>query len=114
MSDYVGPPLGRERPAGELICSRVTTSDIDGPVCGKPATAHLFWDEDGENGVACDEHGIEARATWRIYDEHAVGGVCTMPMSSWVPSWEDPPGRCVWLVSDETLALAQAAESVPA
>lgn len=34
--------------------------------CGKPATHHVFWDEEGDNAYACAEHHAEIRKRWDL------------------------------------------------
>lgn len=102
------PPLGDEQPAGLLTCCYGTDPDL----CGAPATWHIFWTLDGENGLACERHADEADQRWTRYDRHPVCGTCNLPGSEVRWSWDEPPGRCVWAVSDETF-LALAAEAPP-
>lgn len=75
-------------------------------LCGKPAAWHVIWTPDGENSTACEEHAAEAQQRWTAYDRHPFGGVCIMPGTFVVWSWQEPPGLCKWHVEDEELAAA--------
>lgn len=101
------PPLGSEQPDGISTCSCGPDDDL----CGKPATWHLIWTPDGENGLACDEHAAWANANFTEYDRHPFGGVCCMPGSFVVWSWEQPPGLCKWAIDDLDLVAAANAEA---
>lgn len=105
MSAPEPPPLFGERPLMDQTCGR-WFGDHN---CGKPATWHFMWTEDGENGLCCDEHHDEALRVWSHHDKHPMTAVCTMPDSSWFYSWDQPPGMCAWTVSEDTLALQQEA-----
>ena len=102
-------PLGPGRPLMDLTCARLFSLD---PVehCPKPATKHIMWDgETTENVVTCDEHFEEAKVKWKMFDYHPIGTACTMPDTLWFTSWEEPPGCCRWTVSEEILAMENAA-----
>lgn len=108
VTDGPFPPLGAARPVMDATCGRLAP----GGHCGKPATWHVIWTSDTENGLCCDGHMDEVIRRWAFYDRHPVGAACTLPDVRLVWSWDDPPGRCVWVVDEETLALALAAEAV--
>lgn len=100
----VTPPLGDIRLLGEATCGRSVGPTInDG--CGKPATWHVLWTADGDNGLTCDEHYAEVGIRWASLDSHPFGGVCCMPNTVWIDSTSEPPGLCRWVVDDETHAL---------
>ena len=102
----IQPPLGGERPWFTMTCGFGT----DPSLCDKPATWHVWWDEE-ENSLSCDEHMTYANG-FAYYDKHPLGEVCTVPERTVVWSWEEPPGHCMWVVSDETYAAVEAAELV--
>lgn len=105
--DRPTPPLGDEQPDGGGSC----TFGADPNLCGKPATWHIIWTPDGENGLACDEHAEYARAHFVNYDRHLFGGVCCMPGSFVVWSWDRPPGLCIWQIGDPELVEAANADT---
>lgn len=109
MTSAAGPPpLLGDRPALDQTCGR-WLGDTN---CGRPATWHFMWTQDGDNGLCCDEHHDEALRTWTHHDRHPITAVCTLPDANWFFSWDEPPGCCRWVVSDETMALATATEAV--
>jgi hypothetical protein len=59
VGDYL-PPMFGAAPWG--TCSRVG--------CEVPATHHVIWTADVENGLCCDKHMEEARRLWVFYAEH--------------------------------------------
>lgn len=76
LSDF-GPPIGGVAPP--LQCNRLFNNDFRHPVyCGKPATWHIMWTADLENGIACDEHAQEARERWVFYAIHEYEPACSM------------------------------------
>jgi hypothetical protein len=105
---HMTPPLGKERAAMDQTCG----FGADSPQCSKPATWHVVWTADLDNSVCCDEHMDYANA-FAYYDRHPITDLCTFPAAVLVWSWDEPPGRCVWQVDDETMALATAAELTP-
>lgn len=68
-------------PQGKIVDGRQCTRCIGGVLggeevlCGKPATTHMLWTPDLDNGMACDEHKDDFEA-WRT---HPLGGCCGMP-----------------------------------
>lgn len=100
------PPLGGIRPVFEVTCGAGSEPNL----CGKPATWHLIWDDDTENSLSCDECRAWAHKRWIVHDEHPLCETCTVPDRSIIWSWDEPPGRCVWIVSEETHALNMAAD----
>lgn len=107
----VTPPMGDARPYLELACTYAGSKDINA-ICGRPATWHLLWDADMENGLACDEHKAVALANWPVYDLHEARDVCNVPDSRWLFTWgDDLPGRCVWHIDDDALAAEANAEA---
>lgn len=95
------PPLGDIRPVLDTRCGYG-----DPPVCPELSAWHIVWTPDMENSLACEKHAQEAAGRWTWYDRHPLTEVCTMPEATCVWSWDDPPGRCLWVVSDETMAVA--------
>lgn len=75
-------PLGRIVDTSRQQCS-YSPGDTDATTCPKPATWHIAWDADLENGLACDEHMAEAERRWVYVDRHHVGHDCSMPGSTW-------------------------------
>jgi len=104
----VTPPQGDEMPVMDASCGY----GYPGPLCGRPATWHIIWTPDTDNGMACDEHAAHAAARWAWYDRHPMTETCSAPERQVIWSWDDPPGKCAWVVSEETLSLAQAAALV--
>lgn len=104
------PRLGGDRPWFQMTCG----FGADDPLCDKPATWHVVWDSDAlDHSLACDEHMAYAQQ-FAYYDRHPITETCNVPSAEFVWSWEEPPGRCVWIVSDETMAAVEAAEREPA
>lgn len=102
-------PLGAERPSMDHTCGRL----VPGGYCGAPAEWHVFWDDvELHNGVCCDMHYRNAKERWHMHDAHPLGAVCTMPDTTVVWSWEEPPGLCRWVVDEDTYALDAAEEMV--
>lgn len=54
--------------------------------CGKPASVHVFWDFDGDNAFACEEHAEEIRERWQPYQIHKLSPCCGMPGALWFRS----------------------------
>lgn len=100
------PPLGDAQAAMDMTCAYGIP-----PTCSRRATWHVIWTPDGENSIGCDEHAQEAEKRWTRYDRHPLTETCGMPDSNIIWSWDEAPGRCVWVVSEETLALAEAAKA---
>ena len=80
------PPLMGQAPP--LQCNRLMSGDhqyatIDPPSglphCGQPATWHIMWTADLDNGLACVEHMEEARRKWTYYAAHPYEPTCSMP-----------------------------------
>lgn len=110
----VVPRQGPSSDYGENGCGYAVSGDVEGRLCGRPATHHVMWDASGENGSACADHYQWARRCFPTYDSHEWTDLCNMPGCVWVYSWDHPPGCCAMLVDDDTLAAAQAAELQPA
>lgn len=69
MNPNLTPPLFGIAPG--LQCNRLMGgSDDVADACGKPATWHIFWTPDLENGICCDHHAAEARSRWVFYAIH--------------------------------------------
>lgn len=76
------PPLGDIAPP--LQCNRLLEWPDQASRCGKPATWHVIWTSDMENGLACDEHYDEARSTWAYFAVHPYRMECSMPGAVYV------------------------------
>lgn len=98
MNPNITPPLGGPRPSGDQGCGRITGAGC----CGEPATVHIAWTPDMDNGVVCPKHLTEARRWWVFYDHHPITPLCTLQDAGlvWVVSWEHPPGYCAEPLSD--------------
>lgn len=90
--------------APPLACTREVGGTPERPThCGRPATTHIIWNMQAENGLACDEHAVEARR-WAYAGMHPYEMVCSIGGARWLPD-ED---RCV--VDDDDLGLEATAE----
>jgi hypothetical protein len=95
--------VGRETDAEvgyALVCTATPGSDPhNDPVCGKPATHHIRWEEaTTENGFACDAH-LEFALGFNPFDVHSVeNSACGMPGSFWILG---QPSHCTMLALDE-------------
>lgn len=96
------PPLGDERPVLQVTCGFGLTQEL----CHELATHHIFWTE-VENSITCDKHFEYARQ-YDWHDHHPMTQVCTAPDIRVTWSWDDPPGYCQWVVSEDTLELSGA------
>lgn len=85
------PPMGARRQDRFDTCG-FNPSMIEGEECGKPATWHIIWTLDGENGSACDEHHASSTAAYVCVCSHRRGPDCMMPGSFIL--WP-PENRCV-------------------
>lgn len=65
----ITPPLLGVKPP--TVCGYMP----DGVVCAKPATWHIIWNPEMDNGAACDEH-YEASKRWAWYTSHRMNDVC--------------------------------------
>lgn len=74
------PPLGPRRQHLFHQCG-YNASVVEGNECGKPATWHIIWTLDAENGAACDEHYENAKANYVFVCAHQRGADCMMPNS---------------------------------
>ncbi|MFH9579114.1 hypothetical protein ACH4MO_14085 [Streptomyces globisporus] len=77
----ITPPLGRILDTSRQRCT-FSPGDTDEATCKTPASWHVAWSADMENGLACDEHMAVAQQ-YAYLDRHQVGGDCSMPGSSW-------------------------------
>lgn len=77
------PPIGRIVDTSRQPCG-YSPGDTDATDCGTPATWHIAWDADLENGLACEPHMDMIRQRWVYVDRHPVGPVCGMPGSTWL------------------------------
>jgi len=75
-------PLGRIVDTSQQNCS-YSPGDRPESDCGQPATWHIAWDAQLENGLACDEHMAEAQRDYVYVDRHRVTPDCAMPGSIW-------------------------------
>lgn len=100
------PPIGRIMDTSRQPCG-YSPGDTDANTCMKPATWHIAWDADLENGLACDEHMTYAQQ-FAYVDRHPVGVDCAMPGSTWY--FEEK--RCGYPGS-ETPAVEHATASQP-
>lgn len=100
-------PLGPEVDTSGQTCTRASS---DGPanLCGAPATWHIAWDLNLENGLACDTHMAEARTQLVFVDRHPVGPDCSMPGVH----WDFDHKRCVY-PDDPAPAEERAVEPQP-
>lgn len=71
------PPLGGHAPP--LQCNRLLRWPDESSKCGRPATFHIVWTADLENGLACDEHMAEAKTKWCFFAVHLYRMECSMP-----------------------------------
>ena len=98
MSELLPPMFDIAPP---LVCSRWMVNGN----CGKPATWHVIWTADMENGLCCDEHMAEVRREWAFYAAHPYEMVCSIRGCRFI----EEENRCV--VDDDDLGL-EATESV--
>lgn len=73
LGDFL-PPF-REGDVPSHICSRWIVDHN----CGRPATWHIIWTVDLENGTVCDEHLEEARREWVFFAVHPYEPSCAPP-----------------------------------
>lgn len=78
----ITPPIGRIVDTSRQRCS-YSPGDTDANDCGKPATWHIAWDTQLENGLACDEHMAHVQQHFAYVDRHPVGTDCGMPGAAW-------------------------------
>lgn len=117
LNDF-GPPIGGVAPP--LQCNRIVTGDLDGRgYCGRPATWHIMWTADCENGLACDEHAQEAREWWAFYAIHEYEPACSM--SDFGALYYHDLNRCIIpgdpsleAAAEQEAPLTPASEEVPA
>lgn len=102
----ITPPIGRLVDDGQHRCG-FSPGDTEETTCNAPATWHICWDADLENGLACDEHMAYAQQ-YAYLDRHPVVADCSMPGSM----WDFDEKRCSFPGSD-TPALASVAVSLP-
>lgn len=73
LNDFLPPMFGI---APSITCGRVG--------CRQPATRHIIWTAEIENGLVCDEHMAEARRLWVFYAEHEYdAGFCSHPRAGY-------------------------------
>lgn len=84
------PPMGHRRQDRFDTCG-FNPSMIEGRECAKPATWHIIWTVDAENGAACEQHYQDARARWAFVCAHPRGPDCMMPGSLML--WDE--NRCI-------------------
>lgn len=77
----ITPPIGRIVDTSRQRCS-YSPGDTDANDCGQPATWHIAWDTDLENGLACDQHMAYAQQ-FAYLDRHPVSADCAMPGTAW-------------------------------
>jgi hypothetical protein len=97
------PPLGGHAPP--LQCNRAFNAALTDH-CGKPATWHIIWTSDAENGLVCDEHANEARRRWAFVGIHPYEMSCSMPGARYLAD----ENRCVvdeGLLGIEAVALVE-------
>lgn len=83
----IHPPFMGNPGYGRPMCGRTFTHDDDKkPVesCPKPATWHVMWTQDCENGTCCDEHMDETRKRWAFYAAHRMLPACTQEGSLFI------------------------------
>lgn len=100
------PPKGLGR-APALVCG-FGSSPTD--YCGEPATWHVFWTSDLDNGLQCDFHHDFARSHYVFYADHPYDPVCSLKGArydeennrcfiqeedDWLTSWLDVPSEGV-------------------
>jgi hypothetical protein len=100
------PPIGRILDTSRQTCT-YSPGDTDASTCTKPATWHIAWDADLENGLACDEHMAYAKQ-YAYVDRHPVGVDCSMPGSTWYFDEK----RCGY-PGEQTLAVEHAVADLP-
>lgn len=79
--EMITPPIGRLIDASQQRCG-FSPGDTDETTCNAPATWHICWGADMENGLACDDHMTYAQR-YAYLDRHKVGPDCSMPGSMW-------------------------------
>ncbi|WP_037649794.1 hypothetical protein [Streptomyces flavidovirens] len=75
-------PVGRMVDASPQLCT-YSPGDTDANDCGVPATWHIAWDAQMENGLACDQHMAEAQQRFAYFDRHPISPDCGMPNAHW-------------------------------
>lgn len=82
-----------------LVCGATPDGNPDtGAICGQPATHHLKWNTDGENGLSCDQH-LDAGLGFGPVDVHGTdNGACGMPGAVWV---DGSPSHCTMFALDD-------------
>jgi hypothetical protein len=79
--EMITPPIGRLLDTSQQRCG-FSPGDTDATTCNTPATWHICWGADLENGLACDEHMVYAQR-YAYLDRHEITPDCSMPGSSW-------------------------------
>ncbi len=77
----ITPPIGRIVDTSRQRCT-YSPGDIPANDCGQPATWHICWDSNIENGLACDPHMAFVQG-FVYLDRHPVGPDCAMPGAHW-------------------------------
>ena len=85
------PPLSGH--ASPINCTRVG--------CNRPATHHVIWTADIDNGLVCPEHLEEVNERWCYFALHPYEMACSMPGAF----FRDALNRCV--VDEEWLGLLE-------
>lgn len=83
------PPMGGHAPPER--CGRLLEWPDESSQCPNPATTHVIWTEDMENGLECDEHAAEARSKWVFWAMHPYRLDCSMPGARFI----EAENRCV-------------------
>lgn len=99
MSSTELPPVGGHAPP--LLCSRLRNWPIPSSRCPNEATHHVMWNEDGDNGLVCEEHRLEAVAQWKPMAVHPYEMACSMPGALFVHD----ENRCV--IDEEWLGVSK-------
>lgn len=77
----ITPPIGRILDTSQQRCG-FSPGDTDETTCNAPATWHIVWDVDLENGLACDQH-MTCAQQYAYLDRHEVTPDCSIPGSMW-------------------------------
>lgn len=104
--DAITPPIGRILDTGLQRCG-FSPGDTDETTCNEPATWHICWEANMENGLACDAHMAHAQR-YAYLDRHKVVPDCTMPGCMWdfdgkrctVPGTDEPATATTDLLVD--------------
>lgn len=100
MSDRPPLVLGDENPDWPDVCS----FGVPTPLCGKPATWHIWWLADSTTSYSCNEHlaYIASRDTSQTpYEVHPFNAPCGEPGTMWLFETDEHVGHC-YRGSDDT------------